>query len=123
MICTAADLGLAEEIHVCPVAETASAAVPYTTLAAMKDKSKVSVWPCSSFDVGADGSVTNGDGPQPTPASAQPPAPTSAPLNARDLARQRALQRNANASPDARVAARERAKARAAAAKAAANGS
>ena len=71
-------MGLSEEIHVCPVAEAASAAVPYTALADMKDKQKISVWPRSSFNPTTKGSTL-------PPADAQI-APSLAPAPARKVA-------------------------------------
>ena len=102
------DLGT-NPVEVCPVAASVEAAVPYATLAEIKDKAKVSVWPCSSFGSGATLAPL-----------ARPPAPAPAAVDggevsAREKARQKALERNAAASPDARAAARERAKARLAA--------
>ena len=122
--CAAAGLKLTEDIHVCPVAESPSVATPYTTLAEMKDKQRVSVWPCSAFISGPEGTAPPVSGaltvgaprvaaPAPTPDSAAPST------NARELARQRAREKSATASP-AVNAARERAKAQLAAKKAAA---
>lgn len=112
---------MTEEVHVCPVAATLSAAVPYTALADVKDKQRVSVWPRSSFNSGSEGSIA-----LPAPAAAKPTAPAPAPAppsvvptDARELARERARQSNASPSP-AVLAARERAKAQFAAKKAAA---
>eukprot|EP01043_Picozoa_sp_COSAG02_P051542 COSAG02_NODE_5439_length_4329_cov_5.535225_2_plen_110_part_00 len=105
----------------CPVAATLSAAVPYTALADVNDKQRVSVWPCRSFNSWSEGSSA-----LPVPAASKPTAPAPAPTppstvatNARELARQRARQSNATPSP-AVLAARERAKAQFAAKKAAA---
>ena len=112
-----AGLGLSEEIHVCRVAEAASAAVPYTALADMKDKQKISVWPRSCFDPMVEGSTPLPAGGTELKPMAEPELEPEPASNARELARQRARERTAAASPDARAAARERAKARAAAAK------
>lgn len=120
---TTAGLKLTEEVHVCPVAATLSTAVPYTALSAMKDKQRVSVWPCSSFNSGSEGSsalpAPAGAASKPTALAPAPAPPSSAPSNARELARQRARESSATASP-AVLAARERAKAQFAAKKAAA---
>eukprot|EP01044_Picomonas_judraskeda_P009947 COSAG03_NODE_1249_length_4474_cov_2.287771_3_plen_141_part_00 len=115
--CAAAGLKLTEEIHVCPVAESPGAATPYTTLADMKDKQRVSVWPCSSFNSGPGGTAPPISAPRAAPAPT--PAPAAPSTNARELARQRAREKGATASP-AVTAARERAKAQLAAKKAAA---
>lgn len=112
------DLGT-NPVEVCPVAASVEAAVPYATLAEIKDKAKVSVWPCSSFGGGAPAPFARPSAPAPKPAAAAA-APTvgggePVAVSARELARQKALVRNAAVSPDARAAARERAKARRAA--------